>query len=259
LRPVAIDWGADAELGFFVHATEGEMVCKSTHEKIPYFNAPIYLQNKEQIGKVEEVLGPIKEVVIILLIAINWRQLIGVFYLHSTLPSRWARALSPTRSRPTTRSSSARTSCSPSPSSCPSPRRPRRPAVPQGNAVALAAAVVEALAAAVVEALAAAVVEAVAVAASAEVVVAAAALAGAEAAEAAVEASAEAVAEAVAVSIAVDLAVASAEGEEENKFIVMDPFFLKKKVLKKKIHRLFRFSGLCRVFRFEKKNNIQFF
>lgn len=50
-------------LGTFMHACEGEMVCKSTHDKIPYFNAPIYLENKSQIGKVEEILGPMNEVV----------------------------------------------------------------------------------------------------------------------------------------------------------------------------------------------------
>ena len=35
-----------AELGTYVHACEGEIVCESTNVKIPYFNAPIYLQNK---------------------------------------------------------------------------------------------------------------------------------------------------------------------------------------------------------------------
>jgi H/ACA ribonucleoprotein complex subunit 1 len=30
-------------------------------EKVPYFNAPIYLQNKTAIGKVDEILGPINE------------------------------------------------------------------------------------------------------------------------------------------------------------------------------------------------------
>lgn len=34
---------------------------KLTNEKIPYFNAPIYLQNKTQIGKVDEIFGPINE------------------------------------------------------------------------------------------------------------------------------------------------------------------------------------------------------
>ncbi|TPX50691.1 hypothetical protein SeLEV6574_g00757 [Synchytrium endobioticum] len=50
------------ELGSFIHACEGEMVCKSTNAKIPYFNAPIFLENKAQIGKVDEILGPITQV-----------------------------------------------------------------------------------------------------------------------------------------------------------------------------------------------------
>ncbi|KIY69622.1 hypothetical protein CYLTODRAFT_420565 [Cylindrobasidium torrendii FP15055 ss-10] len=50
-------------MGTFLHACEDEMVCSSTMpDKVPYFNAPIYLQNKSQIGKVDEILGPINEV-----------------------------------------------------------------------------------------------------------------------------------------------------------------------------------------------------
>ncbi|KAF9050789.1 Gar1-domain-containing protein [Hymenopellis radicata] len=50
-------------MGTFVHACEDEMVCSSTSpDKVPYFNAPIYLQNKSVIGKVDEILGPINEV-----------------------------------------------------------------------------------------------------------------------------------------------------------------------------------------------------
>jgi H/ACA ribonucleoprotein complex subunit 1 len=29
-----------------MHAAEGEIVCESINPKIPYFNAPIYLENK---------------------------------------------------------------------------------------------------------------------------------------------------------------------------------------------------------------------
>ncbi|OAP58976.1 H/ACA ribonucleoprotein complex subunit 1 [Fonsecaea erecta] len=50
------------EMGTFMHATEGEMVCESVNAKIPYFNAPIYLENKTTIGKVDEILGPINQV-----------------------------------------------------------------------------------------------------------------------------------------------------------------------------------------------------
>ena len=38
------------------------MVCRCTNEKVPYFNAPVYLENKTLIGKVEEILGPTTEV-----------------------------------------------------------------------------------------------------------------------------------------------------------------------------------------------------
>ena len=40
----------DAEMGTFVHAAEGEMVCESTNIKIPFFNAPMYLENKVRKG-----------------------------------------------------------------------------------------------------------------------------------------------------------------------------------------------------------------
>lgn len=39
------------------------MLCQSLMpDKVPYFNAPIYLANKSVIGKVDEILGPINEV-----------------------------------------------------------------------------------------------------------------------------------------------------------------------------------------------------
>lgn len=49
-------------MGEFMHDVEGEMMCTSTNEKIPYFNAPIYLENKTPVGKVDEILGPITQV-----------------------------------------------------------------------------------------------------------------------------------------------------------------------------------------------------
>lgn len=50
-----------AEVSSFLHACEGDAVTRLTNEKIPFFNAPIYLQNKTQIGKVDEIFGPINE------------------------------------------------------------------------------------------------------------------------------------------------------------------------------------------------------
>jgi hypothetical protein len=52
---------ACAEVSTFLHACEGDAVTKLTIEKVPYFNAPIYLQNKTQVGKVDEIFGPINE------------------------------------------------------------------------------------------------------------------------------------------------------------------------------------------------------
>lgn len=50
------------EMGTFMHSCEGDIVCRSINVKIPYFNAPIYLENKTQVGKVDEILGPLNEV-----------------------------------------------------------------------------------------------------------------------------------------------------------------------------------------------------
>ena len=50
-----------AAVGDFMHACEGEAVCKLSNEKVPYFNGPIFLENKTQVGKVEEIFGPINQ------------------------------------------------------------------------------------------------------------------------------------------------------------------------------------------------------
>jgi hypothetical protein len=34
------------EMGIVMHSCEGEIVCQSSNPKIPYFNAPVYLENK---------------------------------------------------------------------------------------------------------------------------------------------------------------------------------------------------------------------
>ncbi|KAK6194249.1 hypothetical protein LQW54_011634 [Pestalotiopsis sp. IQ-011] len=59
------DFGPPAqilELGSFMHACEGEMVCESSNPKVPHFNAQIFLENKTAVGKIDEVLGPINQV-----------------------------------------------------------------------------------------------------------------------------------------------------------------------------------------------------
>lgn len=51
------------EMGSFMHACEGEIVCKSVNAaKVPQFNAFVFLENKTNIGKVDEILGPINQV-----------------------------------------------------------------------------------------------------------------------------------------------------------------------------------------------------
>lgn len=47
--------------GSFSYSCQDELICKAEIENVPYFNAPIYLENKEQIGKVDEIFGNIKE------------------------------------------------------------------------------------------------------------------------------------------------------------------------------------------------------
>lgn len=59
------------EMGKFMHACEGEIVCESINTKIPYFNAPVYLENKTSIGKVDEILGPINQVYCTYFISLN--------------------------------------------------------------------------------------------------------------------------------------------------------------------------------------------
>ncbi|XP_057511563.1 putative H/ACA ribonucleoprotein complex subunit 1-like protein 1 [Actinidia eriantha] len=50
-----------SEVSTFLHAWEEEAVTKLTNEKVPYLNAPIYLQNMTQMGRVDEIFGPVSE------------------------------------------------------------------------------------------------------------------------------------------------------------------------------------------------------
>lgn len=47
-------------LGFFTHTSQDDLVVKSELTDVPFFNAPIYLENREQIGKIDEIFGTIK-------------------------------------------------------------------------------------------------------------------------------------------------------------------------------------------------------
>ncbi len=47
------------ELGEVTHSCEEELLCRCTNPKVPYFNGRVFLENKTQIGQVDEILGPI--------------------------------------------------------------------------------------------------------------------------------------------------------------------------------------------------------
>ncbi|OAA65268.1 H/ACA ribonucleoprotein complex, subunit Gar1, eukaryote [Niveomyces insectorum RCEF 264] len=50
------------EMGAFLHACEGELVCRGVNPaKVPQFNAFVFLENKTQVGKVDEILGPLNQ------------------------------------------------------------------------------------------------------------------------------------------------------------------------------------------------------
>ncbi|XP_059489714.1 probable H/ACA ribonucleoprotein complex subunit 1 [Neocloeon triangulifer] len=48
------------EFGHFTHACQADIVVKSDIESVPYFNAPIYNEDKSQIGKVDEIFGTVR-------------------------------------------------------------------------------------------------------------------------------------------------------------------------------------------------------
>lgn len=48
-------------LGYFDYSCQDDLVCKVEIEDVPFFNAPIYLENKEQIGKIDEIFGNLKD------------------------------------------------------------------------------------------------------------------------------------------------------------------------------------------------------
>jgi H/ACA ribonucleoprotein complex subunit 1 len=52
------------ESGTMSHTCEDMIVIKSSNkDTVPFFNAPIFLENKQQVGKVDEIFGPIRDYV----------------------------------------------------------------------------------------------------------------------------------------------------------------------------------------------------
>ncbi|ALC48064.1 CG4038 [Drosophila busckii] len=48
-------------LGNFSYTCQNDLVCKVSIDDVPYFNAPIFLENKEQIGKIDEIFGTVRD------------------------------------------------------------------------------------------------------------------------------------------------------------------------------------------------------
>ncbi|CAG5085195.1 Similar to CG4038: Probable H/ACA ribonucleoprotein complex subunit 1 (Drosophila melanogaster) [Cotesia congregata] len=48
-------------LGHFEWSVQDDLVAKIDIEQVPFFNAPIYTENKQQIGKIDEIFGNIRD------------------------------------------------------------------------------------------------------------------------------------------------------------------------------------------------------
>lgn len=48
-------------LGHFTWTVQDDLVAKVDIEQVPFFNAPIYTESKQQIGKVDEIFGNIRD------------------------------------------------------------------------------------------------------------------------------------------------------------------------------------------------------
>lgn len=52
------------EVGEYLHECENELVCKFDRidpTKVPYFNGRVFLSNKTEVGKIDEILGPLNQ------------------------------------------------------------------------------------------------------------------------------------------------------------------------------------------------------
>lgn len=47
--------------GYFDFSCQDDLVLKSEIEDVPYFNAPIFLENMSQIGKIDEIFGTLRD------------------------------------------------------------------------------------------------------------------------------------------------------------------------------------------------------
>lgn len=47
--------------GYFDFSCQDDLVLKAEIDDVPYFNAPIFLENKSQIGKIDEIFGTLRD------------------------------------------------------------------------------------------------------------------------------------------------------------------------------------------------------
>jgi len=47
--------------GYFDYSCQDDLILKAEIEDVPYFNAPIFLENKQQIGKIDEIFGNLRD------------------------------------------------------------------------------------------------------------------------------------------------------------------------------------------------------
>ena len=72
----------------FLHPCEDDTVCKCTTDEnqVPYFNAPVYLENKEQVGKVYEIFGQLRDFYFSVKLSENMKassfKKLQKFYIH---------------------------------------------------------------------------------------------------------------------------------------------------------------------------------
>lgn len=60
-------------LGYFDYTCQDDLICKVEIEDVPFFNAPIYLENKEQIGKIDEIFGNLRDYFVSIRLGENMR------------------------------------------------------------------------------------------------------------------------------------------------------------------------------------------
>lgn len=47
--------------GYFDYSCQDDLILKAEIEDVPYFNAPIFLENKSQVGKIDEIFGTLRD------------------------------------------------------------------------------------------------------------------------------------------------------------------------------------------------------